>query len=80
MRVYIYSHSYLVVCETHLIVVGNGAVINDSLLDVFAAEDITDVDVGICGWILTVISWIIVFCTLPFSLFVCFKVFICNAL
>jgi hypothetical protein len=61
-------------------VVENGAVINDSLLGVFAAEDITDVDVGICGWILTAISWIIVFCTLPFSLCVCFKVFICNAL
>jgi len=33
-----------------------------------------DVGIGICGWLLTAVSWAIVIVTLPFSLFVCFKV------
>ena len=33
-----------------------------------------DVGIGICGWLLTAFSWAIVIVTLPFSLFVCFKV------
>lgn len=31
-------------------------------------------DSGLCGKILTGLSWVLVVCTLPFSLFVCFKV------
>ena len=30
--------------------------------------------IGICGWMLTSISWFLVIITLPFSLCVCFKV------
>merc|ERR1719458_1801737 len=30
--------------------------------------------IGLCGWLLTAMSWIIVLVTLPFSLCVCFKV------
>merc|ERR1719325_419638 len=30
--------------------------------------------IGLCGWLLTMISWALVMVTLPFSLFVCFKV------
>ncbi|XP_071948118.1 band 7 protein AGAP004871-like isoform X2 [Antedon mediterranea] len=30
--------------------------------------------VGICGWILTALAWLMVICTLPFSLCVCIKV------
>jgi len=30
--------------------------------------------IGLCGWLLTMISWGLVMVTLPFSLFVCFKV------
>merc|ERR1712051_443862 len=33
-----------------------------------------DDGIGICGWLLTACSWAIVIITLPFSLFVCFKV------
>nr|XP_024217570.1 band 7 protein AGAP004871 isoform X2 [Halyomorpha halys] len=39
-----------------------------------AAEDADPGDSGICGTILTGLSWVLVICTLPFSLFVCFKV------
>eukprot|EP00094_Tigriopus_californicus_P004179 TCALIF_04027-PA protein Name:"Similar to sto-2 Stomatin-2 (Caenorhabditis elegans)" AED:0.30 eAED:0.30 QI:0/0.28/0/1/1/1/8/0/359 len=39
----------------------------------FLADDI-DVGIGICGWLLTAVSWFIVIITLPFSLCVCFKV------
>ncbi|XP_059092154.1 band 7 protein AGAP004871-like isoform X1 [Tigriopus californicus] len=42
-------------------------------LPVFGADDI-DVGIGICGWLLTAVSWFIVIITLPFSLCVCFKV------
>ena len=38
-----------------------------------SAED-HDVGLGICGWLLTAISWLLVIVTLPFSLCVCFKV------
>ncbi|CAL4066467.1 unnamed protein product, partial [Meganyctiphanes norvegica] len=36
--------------------------------------DETDAGIGICGWILTFLSWVIVVCTMPFSFFICFKV------
>jgi len=36
--------------------------------------DDTDDGIGMCGWILTAISWAMVLATLPFSLCVCFKV------
>merc|ERR1719384_2129835 len=39
----------------------------------YESED-HDVGLGICGWLLTMISWGIVIVTLPFSLCVCFKV------
>ena len=37
------------------------------------ADDAED-GIGICGWLLTALSWILVLTTLPFSLCVCFKV------
>ncbi|XP_071747732.1 band 7 protein AGAP004871 isoform X2 [Lepeophtheirus salmonis] len=43
-------------------------------LRVIGQADELDVGIGICGWLLTGLSWIIVIVTLPFSLFVCFKV------
>ena len=30
--------------------------------------------IGLCGWIMTAVSWLLVLVTLPFSLFFCFKV------
>jgi len=36
--------------------------------------DESDNGVGLCGWLLTTISWALVMVTLPFSLCVCFKV------
>ncbi|GFG33222.1 hypothetical protein Cfor_05531, partial [Coptotermes formosanus] len=36
--------------------------------------DETDGDSGVCGTILTALSWVLIICTLPFSLCVCFKV------
>ena len=30
--------------------------------------------IGLCGWLLTLLSLLLVLLTLPFSLFVCFKV------
>lgn len=36
--------------------------------------DETDGDSGVCGTILTALSWLLIICTLPFSLCVCFKV------
>ena len=36
--------------------------------------DESESGIGLCGWILTVISWVMVMVTLPFSLCVCFKV------
>jgi erythrocyte band 7 integral membrane protein len=49
--------------ETHFIqtIMGTGA-------------DETESGIGLCGWILTAISWGLVMVTLPFSLCVCFKV------
>ncbi|CAL4060595.1 unnamed protein product, partial [Meganyctiphanes norvegica] len=38
------------------------------------SADENDGGIGICGWILTFLSWILVVCTMPFSFFVCFKV------
>ena len=40
-------------------------------------EDIMEAEstgIGICGWILTLLSLVLVLVTVPFSLFVCFKV------
>lgn len=31
-------------------------------------------DIGVCGWILTVLSWIVIALTCPFSLCLCLKV------
>jgi len=39
-----------------------------------ATADDSDDGIGMCGWILTAISWAMVLATLPFSLCVCFKV------
>jgi hypothetical protein len=39
----------------------------------FAAED-SDTGIGVCGWILTIICWLLVLVTMPFSFFICFKV------
>merc|ERR1719340_434413 len=33
-----------------------------------------EMGIGACGWLLTIVSWLLVILTLPFSLFVCFKV------
>ncbi|XP_073976192.1 band 7 protein AGAP004871 isoform X2 [Rhodnius prolixus] len=41
---------------------------------VIGADDADPGDSGVCGAILTGLSWVLVICTLPFSLFVCFKV------
>ncbi len=40
----------------------------------FVAADESDAGIGLCGWLLTAISWAIVMVTLPFSLCICFKV------
>ena len=40
----------------------------------FFTADESDNGVGLCGWLLTTISWGLVMVTLPFSLCVCFKV------
>ena len=39
----------------------------------FAGEE-PEPGIGMCGWLLTSISWFLVIITLPFSLCVCFKV------
>ena len=38
-----------------------------------SADDL-EVGIGLCGWIMTAVSWLLVLVTLPFSLFFCFKV------
>ena len=38
------------------------------------AADSTHYGLGFCGWVLTVISWLIVIMTFPLSLCVCMKV------
>ena len=48
-------------------------VLSKSNLIALAGEDV-DTGIGLCGWLLTAISWVIVIFTLPFSLCVCFKV------
>ncbi|XP_040574653.1 band 7 protein AGAP004871 isoform X5 [Lepeophtheirus salmonis] len=40
----------------------------------FNHSDESDNGIGLCGWLLTMISWLLVVVTLPFSLCVCFKV------
>ena len=44
------------------------------LKNLFFAAGESDNGVGLCGWLLTMISWGLVLVTLPFSLCVCFKV------
>ncbi|XP_068248124.1 band 7 protein AGAP004871-like isoform X5 [Palaemon carinicauda] len=39
----------------------------------FKADE-NDSGIGLCGWVLTGLSWILVLVTMPFSFFVCFKV------
>ena len=56
---------------------GNGAdnfhlELGDSQSDFPCSDD--DLGTSLCGWLLTSISFTIVLVTLPFSLFVCFKV------
>lgn len=41
--------------------------------DAMGGDD-PDTGIGMCGWLLTTISWFLVIITLPFSLCVCFKV------
>ena len=40
--------------------------------------DETDDGIGLCGWLLTALSWALVIITMPFSLCVCFKVICFN--
>ncbi|XP_032795470.1 band 7 protein AGAP004871 isoform X2 [Daphnia magna] len=40
---------------------------------VFGSGD-SDTGIGVCGWILTIICWLLVLVTMPFSFFICFKV------
>ena len=44
------------------------------MLHFHVLADDGDDGIGICGWMLTLLSWMIVLVTLPFSLCVCFKV------
>merc|ERR1719336_83309 len=46
----------------------------DELMEFEEKADDTDDGIGMCGWILTAISWLLVIVTLPLSLCVCFKV------
>uniref|UniRef100_A0A0L8IG19 Band 7 domain-containing protein n=1 Tax=Octopus bimaculoides TaxID=37653 RepID=A0A0L8IG19_OCTBM len=41
---------------------------------VFGAAGETYEGLGVCGWVLTILSWLLVFATIPFSLMLCFKV------
>jgi hypothetical protein len=43
------------------------------MLFIVSADDSNN-GIGLCGWVLTAVSWAIVLVTLPFSLCVCFKV------
>jgi len=62
------------------IIQGNGtadSVDNDRRLSRVSTgpmADESDNGIGLCGWLLTAISWGLVMVTLPFSLCVCFKV------
>lgn len=40
---------------------------------VFGSDD-SDTGIGICGWILTALCWLLVLVTMPFSFCICFKV------
>ncbi|XP_071745653.1 band 7 protein AGAP004871 isoform X1 [Lepeophtheirus salmonis] len=50
---------------------GNGVANQQSAV---IGADESDNGIGLCGWLLTMISWLLVVVTLPFSLCVCFKV------
>ncbi|XP_041481019.1 band 7 protein AGAP004871-like [Lytechinus variegatus] len=41
---------------------------------VIGLESESDEGIGCCGMVLTIISWLLVICTVPFSLFICIKV------
>ncbi|XP_041481343.1 band 7 protein AGAP004871-like [Lytechinus variegatus] len=41
---------------------------------VIGLESESDEGIGCCGMVLTIISWLLVICTVPFSLFICVKV------
>ena len=49
----------------------------DYLSNLFITADESGSGVGVCGLLLTWISWLLVLVTLPFSLCVCFKVSAC---
>ena len=38
------------------------------------AADDRDTKIGVCGWILTILCWLLVLVTMPFSFGICFKV------
>ncbi|XP_065218157.1 band 7 protein AGAP004871 isoform X3 [Planococcus citri] len=46
----------------------------NSRTKIIGSEDTGPADGGPCGKVLTILSWVLVVITLPFSLFVCFKV------
>ncbi|XP_041483170.1 band 7 protein AGAP004871-like [Lytechinus variegatus] len=46
---------------------------NDGQVEVIGANT-SEEGMGCCGFLLTILSWLIVICTLPFSLFICIKV------
>jgi len=52
----------------------NGEREKPQAVTVIIGADDSDDGIGMCGWILTAISWAMVLATLPFSLCVCFKV------
>ncbi|XP_063963707.1 band 7 protein AGAP004871-like [Lytechinus pictus] len=41
---------------------------------VIGLDSESDEGIGCCGMVLTIISWLLVICTVPFSLFICIKV------
>lgn len=58
---------------TLLVTEEKGGLESAAELGVIGADE-TESGVGLCGWLLTAISWALVMVTLPFSLCVCFKV------
>ncbi|KAI5700636.1 hypothetical protein M8J75_001500 [Diaphorina citri] len=61
--------------NNHAIVVTNDVAHNNKdRQKIFGADNADPSDAGICGSLMTGLSWFLVGITLPFSLFVCFKV------
>lgn len=58
--------------------VGNGLDISANKIDndLNISADEVDDGMGICGWVLTALSWCLVIITMPVSLCVCFKVIV----